>query len=123
MARRRYSKKQVAEALEKSGGIIEAAARLMKCHRHTVLRYIDRYPELERVRSDAWESILDVARVETVKLIREGHPPTLRWLLSCSGDPCFTPRHRFEGKDGGPIEMEHSVKVEFYLPDNGRDAR
>ena len=122
MARRRYTKKQISEALAKSDGIIDASAAHLGCHRTTILRYIDRYPELQKVRDDAWEGLVDVARMQLSKKVRAGETRSVHWLLGRSGDPKFVERHRIEGRDGGPIEMEHSVKVEFYLPQNNRDA-
>ncbi len=40
-----YTKEEVIAALERNRGLVDYAAKELKCHPTTVRRYIERYPE------------------------------------------------------------------------------
>lgn len=57
----KFTVAEVESALRRSGGFITHAARLLGCHYHTILNYIDRYPELDDVREEIRETYKDTA--------------------------------------------------------------
>lgn len=81
----RYTKDQIAEALDKAGGFVSHACRLLDCTRKTLYNYINKYPELKEIRKDIRESYLDIAESKLMQKVRDGATPELLFYLKTQG--------------------------------------
>ena len=122
--KRRYKVAEVEAALRAKAGLVSEAAHALGCDRTTVIRYLDRYPRLRAVRAEVRERMNDIAEGQLFKLLNEKHAPTVRWYLGrMATDRGYGQKLAVEGtKDGPPIQVESKATVQFYLPDNGREA-
>lgn len=115
-----FTVEQVAEALQKSGGVPAAAAKLLKCDWHTVMRYLSKYPELEALRVDAREQKLDLAEDQLIKAMEKGEPWAVKFFLLTQGkDRGYSERREMTGANGTPLGRPGQVVV-IQVPDNGR---
>jgi predicted transcriptional regulator len=83
--RERYSLKQVAEALRRSGGIKAHAARMLHCSRQAIDGYIKRHPEVREVWIDARETMVDIAETKLHAAVERGEWRAVRFTLSTLG--------------------------------------
>jgi len=130
MARRKYTVKQVAAALEKAGGYKTHAAKHLGCSYQTVLNYMEWYPQLNDVLDAIVEANKDVAEYVVQGIMRRAaqklqHPkacktcgaggidPTrteadvaLKYLRYKGQDRGYVERSEISGINGGPIETQ-----------------
>ena len=66
----KFTAAQVIAAIEGTGGIKTVVAQKLKCHRHTVDRYIERYPTVQQAYEDECEKVGDFAESVLVQNIR-----------------------------------------------------
>lgn len=93
------------KALREHNGIILKAAEACGVHRHTMRKFIDEHPELELVREEAEEELLDVGEAAVVTAIKAADMKTVRWHLERKGKQRgYTTRQEMTGADGGPLE-------------------
>ena len=86
MSRRlRFTQEQVINALTKCYGLKAPAARALHCSRHTVTRYIERFPAIKEAQEDAIEGALDLAQSKLVDLVEKENFWAIRYLLSTLG--------------------------------------
>lgn len=113
MAKPRFTKAKVRAALEATGGLQARAAERLGCHPRTILRFLNKYPDLENIRRDAHAALGDTAEDGLRKLIEKGHAPTIRWYLATKHpDRGYRRSVALEGvPDGPPIRTE--TKVNF----------
>jgi hypothetical protein len=91
---------EVRAALELSGGIIAHAAEKLGCARSTVRRMCEQHEELQEVRAEVSESIVDLAESQLIKALREGNMTAVIFLL------------KTKGRSRGYVErMEHTGNV------------
>lgn len=108
---------RVEAALRLHNGIILQAAAALGVHRHTLRRYIDEYPDLEDVRAEADEELIDVAESHLVTNIKEGDMKTIRWYLERKGkNRGFNTRNEVTGADGSPLEFQ-TIQRKVVAPD------
>jgi hypothetical protein len=85
----RFSRSDVIDAITQADGIVAGAARLLRCHRDTVQRYIDTYPEVKAAFDAAWETNLDGSEHVLLKALRSSDltiaVPVAKWLLTTRG--------------------------------------
>ena len=81
----RFTQKQVADAVMEAGGILTAAARKLGCASCTIYEYIERYPALKDVLSEARESSIDLAESELIKAIEAGNLTAIIFFLKTRG--------------------------------------
>jgi len=81
----RYTVKQVAEALRKSGGLKAVAAEQLGCVPSTITNYISRHKALGKVEVEAREATLDLAEDRLIQNIREGKEAPIFFYLKCKG--------------------------------------
>lgn len=97
---------KAAKALREHHGIILKAAQACGVHRHTMRKFIDEHPELEEIRQQADEELLDIGEAAVVTAINNSDMKTVRWHLERKGkDRGYTTRQETTGKDGAPLEM------------------
>ncbi len=102
----KLSYKKVAEALRLHHGVLKYAADACGVHRHTMRKFVDDHPELEEVRKEAEEDLLDVGEGHVATAIKAGDMKTVRWQLERKGkNRGYVTRHEETGADGGPIEF------------------
>lgn len=105
---------KVEKALRAHSGIILKAAEACGVHRHTMRKFIDEHPELEEVRKEADEELLDVGEAHIVNAVTTGDLKTIRWHLERKGkDRGYTTRGELTGADGGPLEGMHTIRREI----------
>lgn len=97
---------RAAKALKEHHGIILKAAEACGVHRHTMRKFIDEHPELEEIRQQAEEELLDIGESNIVTDLKAGDGKTTRWYMERKGkDRGYTTRQETTGKDGAPLEM------------------
>ena len=122
--KRTYS--EVAKATKASAGIIAVACQKLHISRQTYYRYLRRHPQLEAVREEAKEDILDLSEAGLVELIKDKDRESIKFFLKCHGKsrgwvdsvqvvganngPL---RHEVTGASGGPLQHEHSTDDSF----------
>jgi transposase-like protein len=102
--REKYEPDVMIEALQRTGGVIAAAARLIGCSRNTVMRYIEQYDEVREVYDQENEVNLDDAESTLIDYVRG----TATWDL-----------------EGRPLQKPIDEKtrldaLKFYLRTKGR---
>ena len=101
MAKSRYTRKQVEDALRAAGGFVTQAAKTLGCHYITVLRYIDKSEHLQEVQAEVKESYLDLAEYNLLTLMK-GDPK--KGISPHLGAICFY--LKCKGKDRGYVERQ-----------------
>lgn len=81
----RFTPHQIACALRASKGGIAATARVLKCTRQTVVRYLDVYPELRETAQEELELALDLAEHSLFVDAANGDPKARQFLLLTRG--------------------------------------
>lgn len=72
--RKRYTRKQMIEAIEQSRGIIAGAARFLGCSRNTVTKWIDQDEKVREAYEDQKQTTGDEMEGRLLKICRtEGH--------------------------------------------------
>lgn len=119
MARLTVSK--AAEALRKHHGVIMHAAEACGVHRHTMRKFIDEHPELEEIRQQADEELLDIGESHVVNALKGGDMKTVRWHLERKGkNRGYSTRVESTGADGGPVETGE-IRRTFVDPEPRND--
>jgi hypothetical protein len=104
MNHQHFTSDQIAQALRDSDGLISYTAQKLNCSYSTVINYLERYPELKKIREELDEKNLDVSENQLFKQIKDGNSAAIFFHLKCKG------KHR------GYIErseIEHSGSMKF----------
>ncbi len=108
--------------LEKDKGNIAATARKFGVMRSTVYARISDSPVLQKVLTDARESMLDNAESVLYKKVLEGSTPELIFFLKTQGrNRGYVERQELTGKDGGAIEVAVTKGYVSVSPDDWHD--
>ena len=103
---RKLTKAAVEKALLDHAGIMLKAAEALGVARQTLYTFIENNPELEDVRREATERLIDVAEGHLKSAIDGGDMKSIRWYLERQGkNRGYTTRTETTGADGGPIMM------------------
>ena len=112
-----YRAQQFIDVIPGSAGIITTIAKRVGCAWHTAKKYIEKYATIRRVYESECESMLDLAELEALKLIKAGDSSMIRWYLST------------KGKNRGYVERVEQeqigvvvIKVEREKPRTNRSA-
>ena len=70
MSGQKFKAEQVADALQRAGGVIAVAARALGCDRGTVYAYMRRYTTVQQAYDEANETNLDVAEAGLAQFMR-----------------------------------------------------
>ncbi len=115
-----YSDKQIAEALEKAGGMITYAASLLHADYHWLSKRVKENPILLEAQKNAKEMTKDLAEYSLIQLIKgvqvQGKkgvvykvPPELgaiAFYLKCQAkDRGYVERQEITGADGAPLTI------------------
>ena len=102
----RLTKASVEKALLEHAGILSKAAEALGVSRQAVYNFIEKNPELEDVRAEATEMLIDVAEGHMKTAIAAGDLKTIRWYLERQGkNRGYNTRSELTGADGGPVQM------------------
>lgn len=94
------------EALIKHNGVMLYAAEACGCSRQTLWRFIRDNPELQEIKENATEELVDLAEKQMQKAIEAGDMKTVRWYLERLGkDRGYVTRQETTGKDGEPLQI------------------
>ena len=78
----KFEVKQVIDALEKSGGFVSIASKMLGCTRKTIYNYIDKYA-LVREKLDDINCIYDDAvEAKLIERAREGSTKEMIWYMT-----------------------------------------
>jgi len=80
-----FTQEQVAQAVTEAGGTLTAAALKLGCARCTVHEYIERYPALRDVLSEARESSVDLAESKLIEAVEAGNITAIIFFLKTRG--------------------------------------
>jgi len=75
----------IASALERSRGMVTAAARLLHCSRQTIYNAVQAYPEVKAALEDARELQLDMAELRLFEAIDKGQAWAICYYLKTQG--------------------------------------
>ena len=117
---KKLSVKKVSAALMKYNGILSDAAKACRCSRMAMYKFIEQHPELEEVRAEARDVLLDVAESHVATAINGGNLKTVQWYLERQGkDRGYVTRVEETGKDGAPLEFG-MVERRIVDPEEGK---
>lgn len=85
MSTPRYTKAQVAAALQESNGFQTEAARILGCSHTSVRRYLEKYPSLREVLEEQQEKLLDFAESKLIQAIKSGEIAAIIFYLKTKG--------------------------------------
>jgi len=106
----RFTKDQLAHALEACRGLLSPTARRLHCDEKTVRNYLERYPELRAIAQEARASLVDIAEVQLAKDVKAGLFKAYRLVLITLGkDRGYTVRKEVTGANGAPISVSHEL--------------
>lgn len=106
MADRKYTAKEMVDAITKAKGFASAAADLLGCGRSTVYRYIEQYTSVAEALKDARERTKDVAELKLLQRINEGSDTAIIFFLKTQAkDRGYIERQELSGPDGEPIRF------------------
>jgi len=107
----RLTKDNVAKALAAHHGILSQAAQALGVSRVAIYKFIEKNPELNEVRAEATETLIDVAEGQLAKSLNDGDMKSVRWYLERQGkNRGYTTRVEQTGADGGAIESVQRVE-------------
>lgn len=118
----KFSKKQIADALRKSGGRIVLACQYLEkaygqsIHRNALYRMIERHPDLKEIREWAQERIVDIAEHNMWQAAQKGDLKACRYILSSlgRGRGYGVQRHEHSNPDGSPIAPQAPMTVDQF---------
>jgi hypothetical protein len=96
------------EALEKTGGYVSQAAKMLKVTPAAIYHRIDNNPEVKQVWTDIKDMKLDLAESKVIRAINNNEAWAICFYLKCQGKHRgWIERHihEYTGKDGGPITV------------------
>lgn len=92
------------EALKACRGNITKASEMLGITRATLYRFIEENPELEVVRTEAREAMIDVAEDKLTVAVERGELKAVMFYLRTQGkERGYTERQEVTGKDGGAL--------------------
>lgn len=109
MAKRRFTKQQVGDAIERAHGMLTGAARFLGCSTRTLLRYLQRYPELEQLRNEARGEAVEQVELRLLECALQGEAWAVQFLLRNWKPEVYGDRARLHHQhEPAPIELNLS---------------
>lgn len=106
------------KALREHHGVILYAAEACGVARQTFWKFMKDNPELEDVRNECEEGLLDIGEKHLTTAIGTGDMKTIRWHLERKGkNRGYTTRQETTGADGAPLEIAQ-IERRVIDPDN-----
>jgi hypothetical protein len=109
---------KAAKALREHNGVILYAAEACGVARMTFYRFMQEHPELEEVRQECDEVLLDIGDKHISDALTNGDMKTVRWYQERKGkNRGYNTRVEQTGADGGPLEY-NAVERRVVDPEN-----
>ena len=105
---RRYTAKEMIDAITEARGFVTEAAESLGCSRRTVYRYLDDYSTVAEALEDAREKRHDFVENKLMQAVDQGNITAIIFYLKTQcKDRGYVERTQVEhsGADGGPIEL------------------
>lgn len=110
------------KALRAHHGILSKAAEACDVSRQTFYKFMREHPQLEDVRAECGEDLLDIAEASVINDLRNAEMKTTRWFLDRKGkDRGYTTRQEQTGADGEPLQFE-TIERRIVDPTNDGDG-
>lgn len=111
--------KGAADALMAARGNLSMAARKLGVSRSGLDKFVQAHPELQDVRVEAKEAMLDVAEDQLFSLIHTGDIRAITLYLKTQGkDRGYTERQEITGRDGGAlVARQEAATLKDLSPD------
>jgi hypothetical protein len=117
------SVKKAAKALMEHDGVVLYAAEACGVSRQYFNKFMRQHPELEEVREEAGEVLLDIGDKHISKEMRAGNTKVVLWYQERKGkNRGYSTRQEQTGADGGPLEFE-AVERRIVDPENGEPQK
>jgi hypothetical protein len=100
MRQRKFSNKNVIQALKKNNGLLTYTAKDLGCHYTTIRDYINSIPLIKAAYEDICEQILDISENVVRQDIVSGNVETAKWFL------------RYKGKHRGYVDRDNTDFIE-----------
>jgi len=105
---RRWSDREIEEALLRNFGIISYAAKELGCSYSALWKRVHATEELLAAKERAEEKILDIAEAQLFKNIKEGKEASLFFFLKCRGKHRgYVEKHQVENLGDIKIKIVH----------------
>jgi hypothetical protein len=114
-----FSPDEIISALYEAGGYVTGAAKILGCKRAALAKYIGQHVELDEVRLDAQEELLDEAEKGLRLAVYAEKAWAIRFALSRLGKARGY-GHKLEIAAGAGFDGNMRV---FEFPDDGREAK
>ena len=102
----RFTEQQIAEAVEKAGGILTSAARNLGCDPSTIYSYLQRFPALGDVVTAAREGTLDLAESKLIEQIKKNNLTAIIFFLKTQGKSRgYIERSEHDLSPNGPVTL------------------
>ena len=104
-----HSVKEILTALDKSGGRVADAAKMLGVSYQGIYKRIKGNPDLMEKLETIREGYLDLAESKVVAAVKKNAPWAICFYLKCQGKHrgwVETVRNEHSGPDGGPIQTE-----------------
>jgi len=82
---RKPSNEVIIEALQRSGGVMSAAAKMLNTSRVSLYKWLEKNAKLREAREQAEESLLDLAESKLFKAIEKGDMTAIIFTLKTRG--------------------------------------
>ena len=100
-------KEDVLEAIQGSGGVMLVIAKKLGVTWSTAQRWVEKWEETRQAFQDEKETILDVADMKLIELVKGGDLGAIKWLQQIFGKHRgYAIRQEHTGADGGAIEVK-----------------
>lgn len=82
MAKDKFTKEQVLEAVKDSATIISTVAKRLGCEWNTARKYIFKWNETRIAYENERQKTIDFAEGKLFEIMKKGDAPTIKWFLS-----------------------------------------
>jgi|TARA_R100000049_G_C1914630_1_gene61203 hypothetical protein len=113
MGTKKFTAKEVADAITQAKGFITVAARRLGCRRDTIYRYIKEYASVREAKDDAREIMLDITEGKLFEQIQEGNMTAIIFHLKTQGKGRgYIERQEIVGDRDSPVAIEIGLSNE-----------
>lgn len=104
MAKPKFTKEQVEQALTETHGGVAIAAQRLGCSAPTIYAYLERYPDIKETVTHFREMRVDLAELRFEEAINRGEPWAVAMALKTLGkNRGYVERQEMTGADGAPL--------------------
>ena len=82
---RKFTTKQMIDAIRQAEGNLSDVARILKCHRATVHNYVNRFSTVKQAYEEENDKFIDEAQGQLRRHVKKGSLPAIMFLLKTKG--------------------------------------